>query len=93
MKAVHICWFILGNIWMLYVILKENRIDQIKTLLRPVSEEDVPRRLIEDIENNKKIEEERVYCYLLDIFQQFFSVKKERISSRCTSLHLSFCKS
>ena len=34
--------------------------DQLPTLLRPIKEEDVPRKLIEEIEKNKKFEEERV---------------------------------
>jgi len=35
-------------------------------LLRPVSELDVPKRLIEEIENNKKIEEERVNSLFIE---------------------------
>lgn len=45
-----------ANAYMLVYI----RIDRIKELLSPVTEKDVPAQLREEIETNKKLEEERV---------------------------------
>lgn len=47
----------LSNAYMLVYI----RVDRIKELLKPLSEKDVPQRLVEEIESTKKLEEEKVY--------------------------------
>ncbi len=36
------------------------RMDTIEKILKPITQEDIPAKLIEEIEKNKKIDEERV---------------------------------
>lgn len=69
------------------------RQDQASKLLKPIAEDDVPHGLIEEIEKNKKMDEERVNSWKSNLLKTIFiREKKEKIFSRFISLHLNYLK-